>query len=140
MPAAAITSQQITRKSRSNLAFALACLPAERRRDMISFYAFCRVVDDIADNDARPVAERRHELDAWKKAVLAGDGSLHPVLAEVISLSAKYHFDPALLAEIIDGVASDLDAQRYETMCDPRLNSRQSLDLAFRVAELLQVR
>jgi 3-deoxy-7-phosphoheptulonate synthase len=32
----------------------------------------------------------------------------------------------------------DVDlAQRYETMCDPRLNSRQSLDLAFRVAELL---
>jgi 3-deoxy-7-phosphoheptulonate synthase len=28
--------------------------------------------------------------------------------------------------------------QRYETMCDPRLNARQSLDLAFRVAELLR--
>jgi 3-deoxy-7-phosphoheptulonate synthase len=27
---------------------------------------------------------------------------------------------------------------RYETMCDPRLNARQSLDLAFRVAELLR--
>ncbi len=27
--------------------------------------------------------------------------------------------------------------QRYETMCDPRLNARQSLDLAFRVGELL---
>ncbi len=27
---------------------------------------------------------------------------------------------------------------RYETMCDPRLNGRQSLDLAFQVAELLQ--
>ncbi len=27
---------------------------------------------------------------------------------------------------------------RYETMCDPRLNGRQSLDLAFGVAELLQ--
>jgi 3-deoxy-7-phosphoheptulonate synthase len=26
---------------------------------------------------------------------------------------------------------------RYETMCDPRLNARQSLDLAFRIAELL---
>jgi 3-deoxy-7-phosphoheptulonate synthase len=36
--------------------------------------------------------------------------------------------------EILD---ADLDA-RYETMCDPRLNGRQSLDLAFRVAELLQ--
>jgi 3-deoxy-7-phosphoheptulonate synthase len=31
----------------------------------------------------------------------------------------------------------DLDS-RYETMCDPRLNARQSLDLAFRVAELLR--
>jgi 3-deoxy-7-phosphoheptulonate synthase len=31
----------------------------------------------------------------------------------------------------------DLD-DRYETMCDPRLNARQSLDLAFRVAELLR--
>jgi 3-deoxy-7-phosphoheptulonate synthase len=36
--------------------------------------------------------------------------------------------------EILD---ADLDS-RYETMCDPRLNGRQSLDLAFRVAELLQ--
>jgi len=38
--------------------------------------------------------------------------------------------------EILD---ADLDA-RYETMCDPRLNGRQSLDLAFRVAELLSGR
>jgi 3-deoxy-7-phosphoheptulonate synthase len=36
--------------------------------------------------------------------------------------------------EILDG---DLD-NRYETMCDPRLNARQSLDLAFRVSELLR--
>jgi 3-deoxy-7-phosphoheptulonate synthase len=28
---------------------------------------------------------------------------------------------------------------RYESMCDPRLNARQSLDLAFRVAELLRL-
>jgi 3-deoxy-7-phosphoheptulonate synthase len=36
-----------------------------------------------------------------------------------------------------DGLsAADLD-DRYETMCDPRLNARQSLDLAFRVAELI---
>ena len=31
---------------------------------------------------------------------------------------------------------ADLD-HRYETMCDPRLNGRQSLDLAFRVGELV---
>jgi len=31
----------------------------------------------------------------------------------------------------------DLD-NRYTSMCDPRLNARQSLDLAYRVAELLR--
>jgi 3-deoxy-7-phosphoheptulonate synthase len=36
--------------------------------------------------------------------------------------------------EILD---SDLGA-RYETMCDPRLNGRQSVDLAFHVGELLR--
>jgi 3-deoxy-7-phosphoheptulonate synthase len=34
-------------------------------------------------------------------------------------------------------IETDLE-NRYETMCDPRLNGRQSIDLAFRVAELLR--
>lgn len=34
-------------------------------------------------------------------------------------------------------MSDDLD-DRYETVCDPRLNARQSLDLAFRVAELIR--
>ncbi len=36
-----------------------------------------------------------------------------------------------------DALAADQLSDRYETMCDPRLNGRQSLDLAFHVAELL---
>ena len=36
-----------------------------------------------------------------------------------------------------DVLEEQLDA-RYETLCDPRLNARQSLDLAFRLAELMQ--
>jgi 3-deoxy-7-phosphoheptulonate synthase len=36
-----------------------------------------------------------------------------------------------------DLAGADLE-RRYETRCDPRLNARQSLDLAFRVCELVQ--
>ena len=36
-----------------------------------------------------------------------------------------------------DALAAEHLGDRYETMCDPRLNGRQSLDLAFHVAELL---
>ncbi len=45
------------------------------------------------------------------------------------------------VTECLGGSASVTDedlGRRYETMCDPRLNARQSLDLAFRVAELLR--
>ncbi len=37
-----------------------------------------------------------------------------------------------------DGLLDDHLAERYTTMCDPRLNAHQSLDLAFGVAELLR--
>jgi 3-deoxy-7-phosphoheptulonate synthase len=45
------------------------------------------------------------------------------------------------VTECVGGADKILDSQlddRYETVCDPRLNGRQSLDLAFRVAELLR--
>jgi len=45
------------------------------------------------------------------------------------------------VTECLGGAEAILDADlgsRYETMCDPRLNGRQSVDLAFAVAELLQ--
>ena len=44
------------------------------------------------------------------------------------------------VTECLGGAEEILDThlgERYETMCDPRLNGRQSLDLAFQVAELL---
>ena len=45
------------------------------------------------------------------------------------------------VTECLGGSTEVLEDQldhRYETLCDPRLNGRQSLDLAFRVAELMR--
>lgn len=45
------------------------------------------------------------------------------------------------VTECLGGAEALLDDDlglRYETMCDPRLNGRQSVDLAFRVSELLR--
>jgi 3-deoxy-7-phosphoheptulonate synthase len=45
------------------------------------------------------------------------------------------------VTECVGGADKILDSQlddRYQTMCDPRLNARQSLDLAFHVAEMLR--
>ena len=45
------------------------------------------------------------------------------------------------VTECLGGSEDVLEEQldhRYETLCDPRLNARQSLDLAFRLAELMR--
>ena len=47
------------------------------------------------------------------------------------------------VTEILGGHAAILDedlATRYESLCDPRLNHQQALELAFLVAEMLQAR
>ena len=47
------------------------------------------------------------------------------------------------VTECLGGSEEVLEEQlnaRYMTLCDPRLNARQSLDLAFRVAELMRQR
>ena len=54
MNSSQLSSAQIAQKAKSNLAFALGCLPKERKRDMITFYAFCREVDDVVDEVADP--------------------------------------------------------------------------------------
>ena len=45
------------------------------------------------------------------------------------------------VTECLGGVEDILEGQlglNYTTTCDPRLNGRQSLDLAFRIADLLR--
>lgn len=113
-----LSSTEVAQRAKSNLALALACLPEERKRDMISFYAFCRVVDDIADNVSTSEEEKEKELNHWKRCVTEGITPGHPVLDEVVHLPRKYGFPRAWLAEIVDGVASDIVHVRYQTYED----------------------
>lgn len=108
-------SRQIARRSKSNLAFALSTLSRARKEDMMVFYAFCRVVDDIADEPGESVAERRRALDQWKNGLLRGFENPDELQAEVAELPKRYAIDPSLLVQIIDGVSCDFTQSRYET-------------------------
>ncbi len=63
------SSEQITKSSNSNLALAFILLPKDRQTAMVTFYAFCRVVDDIADSETLPVAEKRRQLKEWHEEI-----------------------------------------------------------------------
>ena len=60
-------AKEITKKSQSNLAFAFFSLPKVTRQDITTFYAFCRHVDDAADDPDVPLSERRHWLQGWRR-------------------------------------------------------------------------
>ena len=63
------TCDQITRKSASNLALAFVLLPPRKRAAMSALYAFCREVDDVADEDSVPLAKRREQLGEWREDI-----------------------------------------------------------------------
>lgn len=112
------SAKTITRKSKSNLALAFAALPPERRRDITTFYAFCRVIDDIADEPGQPIPEKQRELAAWRRALCEAFEGEPPLAAEVRALIAKYRLKQELLGEIITGCEMDLTPARYETSDD----------------------
>jgi phytoene synthase len=115
-------SRAITQRSASNLALAFVLLPKAKRDGMSALYAFCREVDDVADDESEPVDQRRHDLAAWREdvrlACLGGSPrfAVNQELQPVIQQHPGMTF--ALFDDLIRGVEMDLDIKRYENYSD----------------------
>ncbi len=116
-----VNAAKITRQSKSNLALAFISLGRERRRNITIFYAFCRVIDDIADSSELNVAQKRVQLEAWRKTLRAAGADEPPLALEVRGLIDKYSLSPSMLEEIIAGVEMDLGISRYATFEELRV-------------------
>jgi phytoene synthase len=118
---ATVNAATITRQSKSNLALAFISLGRERKLDMTVFYAFCRVIDDIADSSELNVMEKRVRLAKWRQ-MLHATAQDEPLLGrDVRRLIAKYSLPTAMLEEIIAGVEMDLSTMRYPTFEELRV-------------------
>jgi len=116
-----VNAAAITRQSKSNLALAFVSLGPERKRDITIFYAFCRVVDDIADSAELSIVEKRERLTDWRQ-MLGASAPDEPLLArDLRQLMAKYSLPPGMLEEIIAGVEMDLTIVRYPTFEELRV-------------------
>ena len=116
-----MNATKITRASKSNLALAFVSLGRERRRDITSFYAFCRLIDDIADDVNLDVAEKRRRLGEWREWLREPRPNESEIAPELRSLMGKYSLKPEMLEEIIAGVEMDLTIQRYATFDELRV-------------------
>jgi phytoene synthase len=103
--------EKIVRASGTSFYRGMRILPPDRRAALYAIYAFCRLVDDIADEPA-PIEQKREALAAWRARIiaLARNETDHPVTRILLAAVQKYQLREADFLAIIDGMQSDAES------------------------------
>jgi squalene synthase HpnD len=99
-----------TRAAGTSFYRGMTVLSVQRRVAMYGIYAFCRAIDDIADEEA-PLATKQAGLDAWHRRIEAlAQGGDDPVTRVLREASLRYALRREDFYAIIDGMAMDAGA------------------------------
>jgi len=103
--------EAIVRAAGTSFHRGMAILPPPRRQAMYAIYAFCRIVDDIADEDS-PFETRKPRLEQWRAHVAAlYRGEAHdPVTRELLRATQAYALQREDFEAVIDGMEMDAEA------------------------------
>jgi phytoene synthase len=106
--------QEKAAASGSSFYYSFRFLPEDRRRAIHAFYAFCREVDDVADECSDP-ALARTKLAWWRDEVtrLYSGQPEHPVTRALAEAIGPFHLPEDVFSQIIDGMEMDLGLVRY---------------------------
>jgi phytoene synthase len=102
-------AQAQTQASGSSFYTAMRLLPKAERAAMFAVYAFCREVDDVADEPGPTAEERGAQLDVWRRAVetlYAGRASERVRGLDVAV--RRFKMEKADFLAVIDGMAMDV--------------------------------
>ena len=102
--------------SRSNFAIAFIFLSTNKKRALNALYAFCREVDDIAD-ECKEYEIGKAKLDWWRDEIqrMFDNNPQHPVSKALLPHLENFHLNQEYFIEIIDGMEMDLNFNRYES-------------------------
>ena len=103
--------EAIVRAAGTSFYRGMAILPPPRRQAMYAIYAFCRIVDDIADEES-PFASRKPRLDEWRAriaALYAGQAD-DAVTRELRRAITAYVLRREDFIAVIDGMEMDAEA------------------------------
>ena len=106
--------QEKAAASGSSFYYAFLFLAPPRRAAITAFYAFCREVDDVADEVSDPgVAATK--LAWWRSEVAASFAGRpsHPAMLALMPHAADYGIEASHLLAVIEGCQMDLDQSRF---------------------------
>ncbi|HEY3341875.1 MAG TPA: squalene/phytoene synthase family protein [Anaerolineae bacterium] len=108
----------VTREHSKSFYFSTRFLPAEKRRAIRAFYAFCRATDDMVDCPEFPTTSAS-TLAQWRLASrLPGSVQQNAILSAWADTRDRYEVPQQYVEELIDGCKMDLCVNRYETFDD----------------------
>ena len=107
--------QEKTAKSGSSFYYSFRFLSKSRRLAITALYAFCREVDDIAD-ECTDLSVAKTKLNWWRSEIerLYQNQPQHPVSKALLPAIHTYQLDAEHFMEIIDGMEMDLNFNRYQ--------------------------
>ncbi len=103
---------RITKEASSSFFWAMRLMPPHKRQAMFALYAFCRRVDDIADDPLLRPEEKRARLQNWRRRIDAlydgkdGEETISRALATSIP---AFDLQKSDFIAIIDGMEMDAD-------------------------------
>ncbi len=99
-----------TQAAGSSFYAGMRVLPKAERTAMFAIYAFCRKVDDIADEQGIDPAARRADLDRWRRDLAALYAGGHAGQAAFLTEHVRrFALRQADFAAVIDGMQMDVD-------------------------------
>ncbi len=102
--------ERLVRASGTSFYRGMRILPPDRRCAMYAIYAFCRLVDDIADEEA-PLDDKRVGLDVWRRRIeaLASGQADEAVSRVLLPASQTFGLRQQDFLDVIDGMQMDAE-------------------------------
>ena len=113
--------QRVAKQSAKNFYYAFRTLPVRKRNAIYATYAFCRVCDDIADDDLALHEKKRQLAHVRNQLAELEDGAGgDPVFTALSDATRTFGIPARYFEDVIDGVETDLTHNRFQTFDELR--------------------
>jgi phytoene synthase len=129
--------RHIARSAAKNFYYGFLVLPSHKRDALSAVYAFMRRADDISDDPAVPVEQRREKLSQWIGSltrIVQGEKTDDPVLMALADSQKRFNIPLELLEKLVHGTAMDVEKNEGRLQYD---TFDQLYDYCYHVASVV---